>query len=178
MSDTQKAIVAYYFCGPENLVLWKAKEKSWFSVMAVSGGGRGQKLDGHRLPYGKDNARLLQSVSHRIKKDETKGVRGGPIPPGLYRIHKPSNHPNLKRSAFLEPAPSNRMYGRGEFFIHGSGGKGSDGCIIPGTSSVFPVLDLLDELYSAYAGRIYLKVVSGERALPASGTADHASSVA
>lgn len=67
----------------------------------------------------------------------------------------------------MNPDISNKMFNRDEFFIHGSGKKGSDGCIIPGDSSVFPVLDLIDILFDAYGGRIFLRVVSGEMLLPA-----------
>jgi hypothetical protein len=161
-------VVAFFFSGPDRLNVWNTNNASWLSVLAVSGGGRGQKINGARLPYGHKDSRALTSVSYRTKENEDLGVRGGPIPPGLYKIHKSTDNSSLGRSSFLEPDPSNIMYKRDQLYIHGSGKKGSDGCIIPGDTSVFPILDLIDKLYEAYRGNIYLKAISGEVTLPAS----------
>ena len=59
----------------------------------------------------------------------------GPLPPGEYHVGVPIKHPRLGRVAFrLRPAPSNVMFGRSNFWIHGDNGKGdrsaSRGCII------------------------------------------------
>ena len=73
---------------------------------------------------------------------EKGAIRGGPIPPGTYRIFPPSVHPTFKLSARLEPlqkVPNNR----GGFFIHGRGPKGSDGCIVLNDSDHHPIMNAL-----------------------------------
>jgi hypothetical protein len=59
------------------------------------------------------------------------GVRGGPIPPGRYTVHPPMRHPRLGPACFLDPDPENDMRGRDDFWIHGPGPRGSDGCLVP-----------------------------------------------
>ena len=59
----------------------------------------------------------------------------GPLPVGLYTIEPPIHHPKCgKYTLGLTPDPSNTMYDRGEFKIHGDSiaapGTASDGCII------------------------------------------------
>lgn len=63
----------------------------------------------------------------------------GPLPQGAYTIGAPSTHANLGPYAMqLTPAPTNTMFGRSGFFIHGDkvGKEGkrmaSDGCMIFG----------------------------------------------
>jgi len=59
----------------------------------------------------------------------------GPLPQGSYTIEKPIHHPVLGVLAMpLTPDPSNEMYGRDGFYIHGGSGdpahNESEGCII------------------------------------------------
>lgn len=61
----------------------------------------------------------------------------GPLPQGLYTIGAPYDHPRLGKYVMpLTPDPSNEMFGRGEFFVHGDligavgQQKASDGCVI------------------------------------------------
>lgn len=59
----------------------------------------------------------------------------GPIPRGVYRVSHPWDHVRLGPvSFFLEPDPSNVMFRRSGFFIHGDNEYGnnsaSNGCII------------------------------------------------
>jgi hypothetical protein len=59
----------------------------------------------------------------------------GPLPRGSYTIGPPQNNPKLGPFAMpLTPAPTNEMFGRSAFFIHGdsliSPGNASEGCII------------------------------------------------
>ena len=61
----------------------------------------------------------------------------GPIPTGLYSIEAPINSVVHGRYAMhLEPDPTNEMYGRDLFLIHGDSitdpGNASEGCIILG----------------------------------------------
>lgn len=66
-----------------------------------------------------------------------------PIPQGRYAIGQPFNNPTRgghhgtgPYSIRLTPAPSNQMFGRSSFLIHGDSlrapGTASDGCIILG----------------------------------------------
>ena len=63
-------------------------------------------------------------------------LRGkGPIPVGLYTISTPQNNPKTgPYSLPLTPDPSNEMFGREDFLIHGDSvtapGTASEGCII------------------------------------------------
>lgn len=59
----------------------------------------------------------------------------GPIPPGRYTIGEPHDSPTHGPFAMkLTPDPSNEMYGRSAFMIHGDSashpGAASNGCII------------------------------------------------
>ena len=59
----------------------------------------------------------------------------GPIPPGVYTIQAPRDTVTHGPYALpLEPSPSNVMYGRAGFLIHGDSvhapGTASEGCII------------------------------------------------
>ena len=58
-------------------------------------------------------------------------IRGGPIPNGRYRISPPRKSAHLGMCARLTPQRPAAMMGRGGFYIHGRGPKGSDGCIVP-----------------------------------------------
>jgi hypothetical protein len=71
------------------------------------------------------------------KNDPTKQGVGdvGPIPRGAYTIKDPVDEPSLCTLP-LTPNPSNNMYGRSGFLIHGDSvqapGWASQGCIILG----------------------------------------------
>lgn len=59
----------------------------------------------------------------------------GPLPVGRYLVGAPMDDPRVGRYAlYLEPAPSNEMFGRSLFYIHGdnraANGTASEGCII------------------------------------------------
>jgi hypothetical protein len=59
----------------------------------------------------------------------------GPLPCGLYTISQAFDHPHCgPMSMRLTPAPSNEMFGRSGFLIHGDNAmhdhSASDGCII------------------------------------------------
>lgn len=66
-------------------------------------------------------------------KQDQKGH--GPLPQGLYKLSNVKDSPNTGPfSIVLVPDPGNRMFGRGDFRIHGDSikapGTASDGCII------------------------------------------------
>jgi Protein of unknown function (DUF2778) len=59
----------------------------------------------------------------------------GPLPTGTYSIGPPADNPHVGLFAMrLTPDPSNEMFGRSGFFIHGDNPQlnhtASDGCII------------------------------------------------
>lgn len=82
-----------------------------------SGGDRGLHPEGINTP--------TFQASHNI----------GTIPQGTYTIGAPENSPHLGAFAMpLTPYPTNEMFGRSGFFIHGDNARmnhsASDGCII------------------------------------------------
>lgn len=57
----------------------------------------------------------------------------GPLPRGRYLIHEPIRHPSLGPFALkLSPFPSNHMFDRSGFYIHGDNktNDASRGCIV------------------------------------------------
>lgn len=107
-----------------------------FSMRAVSGGGRG----GH-APQSS-----MASFSPYRAKDGARGVRGGTLPPGYYKVESHTRYrgaikgPPISKLTpiHLDPAfggdRQHASYGRDfqrePFLIHGPGVKGSDGCIV------------------------------------------------
>lgn len=68
--------------------------------------------------------------------------RGGPLPPGQYKIATPGKHEKLGRSARLDPGGA-LVNNRGGFYIHGQGPHGSDGCLVLGGEDLSRILSLL-----------------------------------
>lgn len=99
-----------------------------FSVRAVSGGGRGGKHADH----------CFDSFSPYKTTDDKTNTRGGVIPPGKWRIEKPSDYNGRMKAPAAKLTPlgnqivdfSMREYTDRPFLIHGPGEKGSDGCIV------------------------------------------------
>jgi hypothetical protein len=59
----------------------------------------------------------------------------GPLPQGLYTISEASTHPHLgPLTMHLIPDPSDEMYDRSGFYVHGDNSKGnksaSKGCVV------------------------------------------------
>jgi hypothetical protein len=120
-----------------------------FHLIAYSGGSRGHaKVGRHsadKYLHGQAttlNSRLATTRT-RTASDGSYTQRGGTIPPGHYMCHYVAHHPTfgeciqLRRTAdaLAIHSPFSRWpipHGRGDdFFIHGSGAKGSDGCLVP-----------------------------------------------
>ena len=73
--------------------------------------------------------------THRDDPQSINLFRQGPLPVGDYWIEAPRSHPVLGPYALaLTPWPSNEMYGRSAFYIHGDNKSAnftaSEGCII------------------------------------------------
>lgn len=146
-----------YYVWSERLIGSIGDQK--FSMRAVSGGGRG----------GKKPDNTLASYGAYRGKDAATGQRGGTLPPGYYRVEKPSTYggsihgPPISKLtpisidepfAALNPtstpdAPYGRDYEKEPFLIHGPGVKGSDGCIVIDWTHRKP---LLDEVEAVDAG--------------------------
>jgi hypothetical protein len=99
-----------------------------FCVTAWSGGGGGS----YNKATPNENANnpymyLLREVKDKNNKPI---VRGGPISPGPWRVHRPGPYPGYRRIvSVLEPQftlPNKRS----GFLIHSQGDLGSDGCIV------------------------------------------------
>jgi hypothetical protein len=117
-----------------------------FVMRAVSGGGRG----------GKNPESSFASYSpHRATKDATKTtkpVRGGSLPPGLWRIEKPSlyagrmGRPAAKLTPIgMQETEFQRDYKDEPFLIHGPGKLGSNGCIVIEKNFRKPLLDAVEK---------------------------------
>jgi len=96
-------------------------------VTAWSGGGGGARK---ARPNENTNNPYMYGLKAAEDKHEKPIVRGGPIPPGSWRVYPPGPHKGFKRMVVvLEPqfTPPND---RGGFLIHSQGDLGSDGCIV------------------------------------------------
>jgi hypothetical protein len=102
--------------------------KAFFCIDALSGGGGGSTKD---MGSSSTNNPYYTGLKSKFKSSNPHHIHGGPIPPGRYKIARPSKHVRLGLSAQLIPDSSNSMMGRSGFFIHGRGVHGSDGCIVP-----------------------------------------------
>lgn len=82
----------------------------------------------------------------------------GPLPVGRYLVGAPMDHPHSVGlyALYLEPAPSNEMFGRSLFYIHGdnraANGTASEGCI---------VLDFTARQAIWQSGDHHIEVISG-----------------
>ncbi len=101
-----------------------------FCVRAVSGGGRGRT-------QGVPETSFASFSPHRGTNSGAR-IRGGVIPPGLWKIERPSLYSGAfaKPVAKLIPAGNQaslyptREYENEPFLIHGRGERGSNGCIV------------------------------------------------
>jgi len=153
-----------------------------FHMPAVSGGSRGHKKasspDAARR-YLHGQAGTLSSrlaTTRTMEKDGEYVQRGGTLPPGHYTCHYVEHHQafgeciRLSRradaAAIYSPfSPFPIPHGRGnDFFIHGAGPKGSDGCIVPANN----IERLrLNKAVKAFSGTVVLQVTHVSYMLPA-----------
>jgi hypothetical protein len=123
--------------------------------MARSGGGGGTTRNGQTAAG--NNPYMTNLVTSGPKKGKGH-VHGGPIPMGTYAVGVPFKHPRLGLAARLIPAHKSTLMDRGnDFFIHGRGPHGSDGCIVP--LSNFE--DLMVALKAAQGGTLIVEETTG-----------------
>jgi hypothetical protein len=154
-----------------------------FHMMAYSGGSRGHKAGVKpKLASQYLHGQAGTLSSHLATTPEIKDAhgnyvqRGGTLPPGHYRCHYVAHHKTfheciqLLRSAdalaIHSPfSPHPIPHGRGnDFFIHGAGPKGSDGCIVPANEAERRRLNLA---VKHFPGRVVLLVKNVSYMLPA-----------
>jgi|GEM_PF-2864625 len=154
-----------------------------FHMKAYSGGSRGHKagVDAKlAAQYLYNQAPNLSS--HLATTREIKDAhgnykqRGGTLPPGHYSCHYIANHHLFKECIQLTRSADARAirspfsplpipHGRGDdFFIHGSGPKGSDGCIVPENNAE---RHRLNQAVKQFAGKVVLLVKNVSYQLPA-----------
>ncbi|MBL0419631.1 hypothetical protein JI739_04635 [Ramlibacter sp. AW1] len=117
-----------YYVWSETLIGQIGKES--FRIHAVTGGGRGRTK-------GKEE-RSMDSFSPYRATDKSEDVRGGALPPGRWRIEKPSEYKGKMRKPVAKLTPKGnqltdfamRDYTDAPFLIHGRGEEGSDGCLV------------------------------------------------
>jgi hypothetical protein len=104
-----------------------------FVTPAESGGGRG----GTNPDFNLDT--FLPTRATKKDKHNKYIARGGSLPPGLWRIEKPSTYKGKMKGLPIAPLTPignqtagypMREYVVEPFLIHGDGGRGSDGCIV------------------------------------------------
>jgi len=144
----------FYFVQTENLVYRDDATRKWIYVKAVSGGGRGQRVNNIPHPHGVNDSRLFTSLSEREK--HIGNHRGGPIPRGTYSVGIPcmnnfgtAAQPHMVMSCVLKPT-GQAMYQRDNFFIHGQGSVGSDGCVVPTHGKVHEIFHLVKKHHGAW----------------------------
>jgi len=122
-----------------------------FHMTAVSGGGAGSTRN---QPATSANNPYMEGLKTVGDSKSLGHVHGGPIPPGLYKVHTPSHHPHLGLSARLDH-PRFKPMGRDGFYIHGRGPHGSDGCIVPLDVSKFN--ELMAALKGSKGGTLFVE---------------------
>ncbi len=112
-----------------------------FSMLAESGGGRGST----QASTWESSLRSHMATTREIKDRHGKTIRrGGTLPPGLYTCQYVQSHPKYHECVRLyrDPTAGTRIrspfasapiahHRDDDFFIHGRGDLGSNGCIVP-----------------------------------------------
>ena len=158
--------------------------KQKFFEVAYSGGSRGHKSNVsadkagrylHTTRLNESLGRLATTREDYDKTTDTYKQRGGTIPPGHYLCVYVAQHASFGECIYLDPmrdahhiySPFARFpipHGRGGFFIHGHGPKGSDGCIVP--ASEHKRRELNTAIHD-FSGRVVLEVTHVSYMLPA-----------
>jgi hypothetical protein len=109
-------------------------------VTAWSGGGGGAKK---LQPNENTNNPYMYGLRAVEDKHKQPLVRGGPIPPGSWRVYAPGPHKGFKKVVCVLEPQFTLPNGRGGFLIHSQGDKGSDGCIVLPDEEFDNVMDQL-----------------------------------
>ncbi len=154
-----------------------------FRLTAYSGGSRGHKSGvkpelAKKYLHSQADSLMSHFATTRELKDSKGNYihRGGTLPPGHYQCHYVAHHHTfgeciqLLRAAdavairsIFSPHPI--PCGRGnDFFIHGSGPKGSDGCIVPAYDAERRTLN---QAVKNFHGSVVLHVKNVSYMLPA-----------
>lgn len=154
-----------------------------FHIVAYSGGSRGHKTGvkaALAAKYLHDQAGTLSSrMATTPMIEDAHGnykQRGGTLPAGHYVCHYVAHHKTFHECIQLlrtadalaihsQFSPHPIPHGRGnDFFIHGSGPKGSDGCIIPANEAE---RHRLNRAVKQFHGKVMLLVKNVSYLLPA-----------
>src|SRR4051812_23571895 len=119
-----------YWSGKEKLFIWNDQNKQWIQADAVSGGGRGQYAGKYGASGERNATGRIANMGGTGSNLQGHPTQYGTIPNGVYEVKARKNDETLGQCFPLEPAAA-AMMGRGGFYIHGRGNKGSEGCIIP-----------------------------------------------
>ena len=119
---------------------------------AVSGGGGGSTQ-----PNSVDRGVMNNpDETDRVTVEGRRHVHGGPLPVHDYFIRNPiKHHPKLGYCAQLVPSKEGSMLGRSDFFFHGRGPHGSDGCIVMINPS--DLVKLMKALTASNGGILHVK---------------------
>lgn len=125
----------------------------YVSSYAVSGGRAGSSV------AGAVDWRLVNNpLATRIKLPDDKSHPGGPLPMGLYRVAPHERHRDRLR---LIPVDPRFMQGRHSMLIHGTGKRGSDGCIVPTDfADVLRLCELVSHRQASGGPAVRLQVVA------------------
>jgi hypothetical protein len=153
-----------------------------FNFHAYSGGSRGHKQGvaanvASRYLHGQANA-ILSRLATTKEIMNAKGEyeqRGGTLPPGHYLCKYVQNHSSFHECILLAPqrdafaihspfALTAIVHGRGGFYIHGRGPKGSDGCIVPANEGE---RRRLNQAIKNFDAKVILQVIHVSYMLPA-----------
>jgi hypothetical protein len=122
---------------------------------AKSGGGGASKLGITDSSVVNNPDKIEKKMGYVKKEDAKKENRGGPIPPGTYKILKPVSWGKSKK-AVIEPLGTTmellKKIGRGGFLFHARGNYGSDGCIVPDSWEAY--LKLMEGLETDAGGTL------------------------
>jgi hypothetical protein len=154
-----------------------------FHMVAYSGGSRGHKANVSQQTAKAYLHAQANTLTTRLSTTKTREdhdghytQRGGTLPPGHYRCHYVQHHSSFGEcirlfrmsDALAIHSPFASMpipHGRDDdFYIHGSGPKGSDGCIVPANNAERM---RLNKAVRDFPGTVILHVTHASYMLPA-----------
>jgi len=178
----QHLATAYLTYDAAQELLWGTVGREHFHVKAFSGGSRGHKAnvssklaaEYHHSESTKLSSRFANTPE--VKKDGHYKQRGGTLPAGHYACRYIAHHHSFGECVQLlmlsdaraihspfSPRPIPH-YRHDDFFVHGAGPKGSDGCIVPQSNLV---RRRLNRAIKDFHGKVILVVKNVAYQLPA-----------